>query len=107
MSAPSHPHRDAYCYLLSYCAIFFFQQQPQAVQAVQAAPTQAQPLQVGAQQQAAIIGAIAQPQQGAVVVTMPSVCCSHVSRSKSLLCLNYDKYSGYVSVELFCCRVNN
>ena len=45
------------------------QQQPHTVQT---APTQAQPLQVGAQQQAAIIGAIAQPQQGAVVVTMAS-----------------------------------
>ncbi|CAB4030103.1 nuclear transcription factor Y subunit gamma isoform X1, partial [Paramuricea clavata] len=48
------------------------QYQPQQPHAVQTAPTQAQPIQVGTQQQTAIIGAIAQPQQGAVVVTMAS-----------------------------------
>ena len=42
---------------------------------MQGTPTQAQQLQVGAQQQTAIIGGIAQPQQGAVVVTMASVRC--------------------------------
>ena len=40
---------------------------------MQGAPTQAQQIQVAGQQQTAIIGGIAQPQPGTVVVTMASV----------------------------------
>ncbi|XP_046844373.1 nuclear transcription factor Y subunit gamma-like [Xenia sp. Carnegie-2017] len=51
---------------------FQFSQQYQQPHGVQANQNQAQQLQVTNQPQAAIIGGIAQPQQGAVVVSMPT-----------------------------------